>query len=241
MANNFQSFGQVHILLIAVTIILAGLIFVCAKRLGDRSWFQHLLQFIAVGVIIQEIINQAARLILGDWRVGNDLLIHMCGLMVFVLPYAIFSKKRWAIELCYYWGVGGSLVAILTPSLDYGFPDYRAILFFVCHILLFVGSMGLLGQTHYRPSRRGLIMVLMISALSALGAGFISWLMNIIWVGTQANYWFLLHSPRGTTLASLMPRWPWYPFYMMGLGLVIIMAMYVFGNLVLFNDKSSKK
>lgn len=241
MADGFRSFSGVHILLIAISLVLAVLSVVCARQAKCQKWYQTVLQLIAVGVIVQEILNQGLRLMLDSWCLDSDLLIHMCGLMVFILPYAIYTKKRWAIELCYYWGVGGSLVAILTPSLDYGLPDYRAILFFVCHILIFVGSIGLLAQVRYRPSRRGLIMVLVASAFTAFGAGIVSWLINVNVVGARANYWFLLHPPKGDTLAGLMPKWPWYPVSMMGLGLIVMSAMFVLGNLVLPGSKSNKK
>src|SRR5262249_9972601 len=66
-----------------------------------------------------------------DWR--QMLPMQMCDWGMVVVSVAMWTgSQRW-FEVAYFWGIGGTLQAVLTPNLRYGFPDWRFISFFRLH------------------------------------------------------------------------------------------------------------
>ena len=55
-------------------------------------------------------------------------------------------------EVSYFWGIGGTFQAILTPNLQVNFPDIRAISFFLGHGGIVAGVIYLLIARRFRPT-----------------------------------------------------------------------------------------
>ena len=64
-----------------------------------------------------------------DWR--EMLPFQLCDWTMIAVIVALLKedRQRW-LEVCYFWGIGGSLQAIITPNLQFGFPDFRFFSFF---------------------------------------------------------------------------------------------------------------
>ena len=56
-------------------------------------------------------------------------------------------------------GIGGTLQAVLTPNLPYGFPDWRFISFFTSHCGIIVGVVFLMLTRGYRPYPMSIVRV----------------------------------------------------------------------------------
>jgi len=59
-------------------------------------------------------------------------------------------NQRW-FEVAYFWGIGGTLQAVLTAEPALGFPDWRFISFFTSHCGIIVGVIFLMLTRRYRP------------------------------------------------------------------------------------------
>src|SRR2546430_12401146 len=69
-----------------------------------------------------------------DWQ--DMLPMQMCDWGMVVVIVAMWTgSQRW-FEVAYFWGIGGTLQAVLTPNLRFGFPDWRSSVF----LLPIVGS-----------------------------------------------------------------------------------------------------
>ena len=44
--------------------------------------------------------------------------------MVAIVVALLTGRERW-LEVAYFWGIGGTLQAIITPDLRHAFPDVR--------------------------------------------------------------------------------------------------------------------
>src|SRR5947208_10962710 len=84
-----------------------------------------------------------------DWR--QMLPMQMCDWGMVVVIVAMWTGNRRWFEVAYFWGIGGTLQAVLTPNLRFGFPDWRFISFFTSHCGIIVGVVFLMLTRRYRP------------------------------------------------------------------------------------------
>ena len=52
---------------------------------------------------------------------------------------ALLRRNQILYEIGYFWGIVGTLNAVLTPQLDLGFPHYRFFQYFIVHGGIVVG------------------------------------------------------------------------------------------------------
>src|SRR5947209_3251130 len=106
-------------------------------------------------------------------------------------------RGRRLIEVAYFWGIGGSLQAVLTPNLRFGFPDYRFFTFFIDHCGIVIGISYLMLTRRLRPH------------LDSIGR---TWLWSFVYLAvalavdeiTGVNYGFLLHKPEAFSILSYL-------------------------------------
>jgi hypothetical integral membrane protein (TIGR02206 family) len=69
----------------------------------------------------------------GDLTWEATLPMQMCDWAMVVIIVTLLTRNHRWFEVAYFWGIGGTLQAVLTPNLRYGFPDLRFMSFFVAH------------------------------------------------------------------------------------------------------------
>ena len=115
--------------------------------------------------------------------------------------------------------MAGTVQAILTPDLPFGFPSLLYVSFFIGHGLVIVGVIYAVVVMGLRPTLasvgRALLATLAYAALIAP--------LNMA-LGT--NYLYLRHKPEGASLMDYFGPWPWYLFVLLGVGTVIFLLCY---------------
>ena len=152
-APEFQPYGLPHLTVIFITIVLPFAL----AALVRRTKSQRIERIIVVALSAVLILNYLAYLVfirsrgVVDWR--QMLPMQMCDWGMVVVMVAMWTgSQRW-FEVGYFWGIGGTLQAVLTPNLPYGFPDWRFISFFTSHCGIIVctrddDSVALAGRIH---------------------------------------------------------------------------------------------
>jgi hypothetical integral membrane protein (TIGR02206 family) len=147
-----------------------------------------------------------------DWR--EMLPMQLCDWTMIAVVVALLKENRkpW-IEVAYFWGIGGSLQAIFTPNLQFGFPDFRFFTFFLDHGAIVAGIIYLMLSRRFRPTLTSVWRVLLWSEIYLAVA-------LVIDQVTGVNYGFLLHKPQAASLLSLLSDWR--PLYILQINLVAI-------------------
>src|SRR5258707_11381320 len=150
-APEFQPYGLPHLTVIFITIVLPFAL----AALVRRTKSQRIERVIVVALSAVLILNYLAYLVfirsrgVADWR--QMLPMQMCDWGIVVVIVAMWTgHQRW-FEVAYFWGIGGTLQAVLTPNLPYGFPDWRVINFFISHCRIIFGRVFLMLVPHYCP------------------------------------------------------------------------------------------
>src|SRR4051794_7534396 len=232
-ASEFQPYGLPHLTVIFVTIVLPfALAAVVRRRRSQR------LEKIITGVLSAVLIlNYVVYLIFirsrGVVAWQQMLPMQMCDWGMVVVIVAMWTgSQRW-FEVAYFWGIGGTLQAVLTPNLRYGFPDWRFISFFTSHSGIIVGVIFLMLTRRYRPYPMSLVRVWLWSEFYFVVGLIVD---NL----TGSNYGFLLHKPEAFSILSFLSDWwPLYLLQLHGVALLFFLLLYApFAILDLVTGKS---
>src|SRR6266446_3317805 len=220
MEPEFQPYGLPHLTVIALTIVLPFALAAIARRTRSQR-----LENIIIGVLSAVLVlNYVVYLIFirsggaVDWR--QMLPMQMCdwGMMV-VIVAMLTGNQRW-FEVAYFWGIGGTLQAVLTPNLHFGFPDVRFFSFFISHSGIIIGVIFLMLMRRYRPYPMSIVRVFVWSEVY-----FVITMFADTWTGF--NYGFLLHKPEAFSILSFLSDWrPLYLLEMHGVALLFFLALY---------------
>jgi hypothetical integral membrane protein (TIGR02206 family) len=220
MGPEFQPYGLPHLTVIFLTVVLPFALAALVQRTKSR-WIERLIIAALSAVLI---LNYLVYLIfirsrgVVDWR--QMLPMQMCDWGMVVVMVAMWTGSlRW-FEVAYFWGIGGTLQAVLTPNLRYGFPDWRFISFFTSHSGIIVGVVFLMLTRGYRPYPMSIVRVWLWSEFYFV----ITFVVDGL---TGFNYGFLLHKPEVfSVLSFLSDSRPLYLLQMHGVALLFFLALY---------------
>lgn len=219
-AVPFQPYGAEHLTAIAIMFLLPLLLAAIVRASGSRV----VERTIALTFAALLIANYVGYLVfirhIGEIGWEQMLPMQMCDwAMAVVIVTMLTANQRW-FEVAYFWGIGGTLQAVLTPNLRYGFPDVRFISFFVAHCGIIVGVVFLMLTRRLRPYPMSIVRVFAWSELY--------FVFGVIADGiTGVNYGFLLHKPEAFSILSfLSDSRPVYLLQMHFLALVFFLVLY---------------
>src|SRR5947199_2323510 len=219
-APEFQPYGLPHLTVIFLTIVLPFALAAIVQRTRSQR-----LEKVIIGVLSAVLlVNYIVYLLfirsqgLVDW--WQMLPMQMCdwgmaGVIVAMWP----GSQRW-FEVAYFWGIGGTLQAVLTPNLRFGFPDWRFISFFTSHSGIIVGVVFLMLTRGYRPYPMSLVRVWLWSEFYFV----VTFVVDEL---TGFNYGFLLHKPEAFSILSfLSDSRPLYLLQLLGVALLFFLVLY---------------
>ena len=196
--HRFVPFGPDHLGVLLVTLLGVVALILSRERLR-RLEDRRLRRVVAVGLIANELISWPIGLAYGHVRVP----LQLCDLALVVTAWALVSLRPRVSELAYFWGLAGSLQAVLTPDLREPFGTYWWLKFFIghCGIVLSIVYLALTRRVEATP--RSIWRVWGWTNVYAVAAGLINWRF-----GTNLGY--LAHKPSQPSLLDYFGPWPFY-------------------------------
>lgn len=133
--NPLKIFSLTHIILIIFYII--GLVLICRNREFLRKSKYNLLKIMASILLIDQVILYAWQILSGFFRLDVSLPLYHCRLAVPLLIFGIFFNNKKCKILGMYWGILGSVIAMVMADLyKFQFPHYTNFQFFIVHIIM---------------------------------------------------------------------------------------------------------
>jgi hypothetical integral membrane protein (TIGR02206 family) len=219
--HPFHAYGPPHLTVIFLTIVLPFVLAAIVRWTKSQRVERAILTTLSVLLIL----NYAAYLIFVRYRGGivswqQMLPLQLCDWGMVVVIVAMWSgSQRW-FEVAYFWGIGGTLQAVLTPNLSFGFPDVRFFSFFISHSGIIIGVVFLMLMRRYRPYPMSIVRVFAWSEVY-----FIITMFADAWTGF--NYGFLLHKPEAFSILSfLSDSRPLYLLEMQALAVLFFLGLY---------------
>ena len=175
---------------------------------------------IAVAVVLAECAWWVLAIVQNRWSVQYNLPLHLCEFGCFVLAVALWWRVQFAFEVAYFWGVGGTLPGLFTPSIPGHFPDAVYFQYYAEHGLVVLGALYLVFVMRMRPAKGAVRRVFTATATYALAVWFID-------LATNGNYLFLRYLPPTKTALDYMGPWPWYLVTGIVLAIVVMNLLYM--------------
>lgn len=203
--------------MLAATVMLAVILFgVCRAGTGSRIALRAgpvLLMLVAILIAGSEIGGQIWRIRLGTWDHRTDLPLHLCDLTGMLVIWLLMERAvrfsqppgrvaRRFEELAYFWTLGGTTQALLTPDLPSGAPSWPYWEFFISHGSAWAAVVGLVAAGQL-PVRRGAYWGAWWITL-AVGGG-----VGLLNLPLQSNYMYTCGPPGQASAYDYFGPWPW--------------------------------
>ena len=218
--HPFHAYGPPHLAVIFLTIVLPFALAAIAWRTKSPRVERAIITVLSVVLVL----NYIAYLVfirshgVVDWR--QMLPLQMCdwGMVVVIVAMGT-GNQRW-FEVAYFWGIGGTVQAVLTPNLRFGFPDWRFISFFTSHCAIIIGVVFLMLTRRYRPYPMSIVRAFLWSEFYFV----VTLVADAL---TGFNYGFLLHKPEAFSILSfLSDSRPLYLLELHGVALLFFLGLY---------------
>jgi len=218
MQSGFQLFGTPHLVTL-VLIVAAALLLPLAVRFWRPSAARLGAYVLAALLLAQE----GVQLLLEAKRAGLSvelLPLQLCTMAVYLTAWMLISRAPRVYEVVYFWGLGGSTQALVTPDLAQGFPAPAYLLFFLGHGLVIVGVLYGAIVFGLRPYPASILRVIALTLAAAAAVFFVN-----LWLGT--NFMYLMAKPPHPSLLDWFGPWPWYWLGLIGVGLITFLVLYM--------------
>ncbi len=220
MEHPFQPYGLPHLTVIFLTIILplalAAIVHRTRSSRIERAIVGLLSAVLVLNYVVYLIFVRSHGIV--TWQ--QMLPLQLCDWGMVVVIVAMWTgSQRW-FEVAYFWGIGGTLQAVLTPNLRFGFPDWRFISFFTSHSGIIVGVVFLMLTRRYRPYPMSIVRTFIWSEFYFV----VTLIADEL---TGFNYGFLLHKPEAFSILNfLSDSRPLYLLEMHGVALLFFLGLY---------------
>jgi hypothetical integral membrane protein (TIGR02206 family) len=204
--------------LVVIAAAIAAVLF--AARRWRGPWVEQGARVIAVAVVLAEVGWWVINIANGSWTVRWSLPLHLCEAGCFLVAAALWWRFRFAFEMAYFWGLGGTLPGLFTPDIPGHFPAPVFFQYYAEHGLLVLGAFYLVVALRMRPARLAVLRVSLTTAIYAAAVGVVDYF-------TGGNYLFLRNIPPTRTALDYMGPWPWYLVTLTVLALAAFTILYL--------------
>jgi hypothetical integral membrane protein (TIGR02206 family) len=191
-----------HLLPLALLAVVAAALCAVARRYPGR-WTNVAAAMIALAIVVTELSWQPYVLANHSWSVAFSLPVQLCDVGGFVAAAALVWRQVLLVEVAYFWGLGGTLQALLTPDLHDHFPSFPYLQFYATHDLVILAALFLVIGLGLQPRTGAVRRIFLLTLAFAAVIG----LIDLV---TGGNYMYLRQVPAQGSLLSLMGPWPWY-------------------------------
>ena len=218
--------GQLAVITpVAYSITVGAAIVVCAVTTGAarRSpgrWAVVEARIVGTVLAVDAASYIVSSALAGRWSPSTGLPLALCNVAVLVAALACWWPLPLLVELTWFWGLAGTLQAVITPDLNVGFPHLVFFQYLVGHLGIVFAAVFLVVGMRIVPRPGAVLRVFTLSVAYTAVVGLIDALAG-------ANYMFLAQPPGEWTVLRLMGPWPWYVLTAsaVALGLFIVLDL----------------
>jgi hypothetical integral membrane protein (TIGR02206 family) len=139
----------------------------------------------------------------GEAELSTALPLQLCDAAIFIAALALLLRAQLLVEVTYFWGLAGTIQALITPDLPQHFPSFPFFQYYVAHGGIVTAALFLVVGLGQWPRRDALLRVLAITIVYVL-------VVSAIDAASGANYMYLRSKPASDSLLDLLGPWPWY-------------------------------
>jgi hypothetical integral membrane protein (TIGR02206 family) len=191
-----------HLVPLGLLVVLAAALCTAARRAPGR-WTGIVAAITAAVIVLTELSWQPYVIANHSWSVAFSLPVQLCDVGGFVAAAALLWRQALLVEIAYFWGLGGTVQALLTPDLRDHFPSFPYLQFYATHDLVVLAALFLVIGLGLQP-RAGAVRRIFVLTLAFAAV------IGLIDLVTGGNYLYLRQVPAQGSVLNVMGAWPWY-------------------------------
>ncbi len=202
-AAPFRLFGPDHLAALAVVGAAAVAVPLAVRRRPEGRGARLLRLGLAAALLLLTALTTygaSRERRLGVW---DFVPLHLCDAAIFLAAFALLTRRRGAAELLYFWALAGTSLAMITPDLWIGAPDWHFLSFFAIPGLVVVSAATLAFGLGAGPRPGGAWRAFLLTNAYAAGVA-------VVDAAFGQNYLFLRAKPEARTLLDAFGPWPFY-------------------------------
>lgn len=198
--------------------VALGVALCVGARLKPGRWTLVAARLIALVLLADAISFVVTELWAGTWSPKTDLPFALCDLAILVAAAACWWQRPLLVELTYFWGLAGTLQAVVTPDLNAGFPHLVFFQYLLGHLGIVLAALYLVIGLRIAPRPGSVMTTFAITLAYTAFVGVVDALVG-------ANYMFLRRPPGNWTLLRVLGPWPWYIASAAGVALALLVTL----------------
>ena len=210
-------FAAEHLGALAVIAVVAAALVAAARRPALQEWERRLLAL----VLVADEVSWWVYLGMGGGLPGQreqPLPLQLCDVAILVAAAALWTRLPLFVEVAYFWGLAGTVQALITPDLPQHFPSYPYFQYYVAHGGVVAAALVLVVGLRIHPRPWSVVRV------GALTLGYAA-LVGLVDAVTGADYLYLRAKPPTPTLLDVLGPWPWYLLSATVIGIILLAAL----------------
>lgn len=213
---DFVLFGSAHLTVLTVTLVLG----LTLSRLRSSETATQQARVMAMLLLVVALLKPLLYIGIYEQPWNASLPLNLCRINEIFCVYMLWQRSFRTFEVAYFLAMAGSVIALLTPDLEHGFPDPRFLSFFFSHSLSVLAVLYAVFGYGFRPTLRsvGVVFVFLIA-----------WTLFMVGVNQvlDTNYLFLREKPEGASVLDFLGPWPYYVFAQIGIAIVACFVCYL--------------
>jgi len=202
---------------VAVALVMGTVLVVGARR-RPGAWPVWVARILGAVLLADAVSFVVALVVAGTFSPKTSLPLALCDMAALVAAAACWTRRAVLVEITYFWGLAGTLQAVITPDLNSGFPHLVFFQYMVGHIGIVLAAVFLVVGLRITPRPGAVLRIFAITLGYTAFVGLVDGL-------TGANYMFLRSPPGEWTLLSVLGPWPWYIGSAAGVALVLLLVL----------------
>jgi hypothetical integral membrane protein (TIGR02206 family) len=218
--TTFHVFSTIHVLFLLGTVAVICLLLLLAYRIRGTPFLVRLEKLAGVANLLLWSGVNGWGMAPGQFDVARSLPLHICDITGLLASLVLLTNWRPFAVLLYFWGLGLSPQALLTPDLVQGPASIGFWLFWLSHSITIAIAVYLIGIRGFVPTWRDYL----LAAAVSLGYFIVVFSLNAAF---GFNYGYLGNSqPNQPTLLDFLGPWPQRTLYvaaLAGIGMALLM------------------
>ena len=228
---DFRLSSPSHIIF---TIICITMIFVLPRFFVNKSSSSK--NFLIIAIVVLILTNQTMDFFregygVNNWKLG--LPLHLCDFSSASIILYFYTKRKEFFLFAFFAGISGAGMAILTPDVKYSFPHIDYLRHMIEHSMILLGVAYAIIIDNHRPQLKDVHRVLAVLSVFLL----IMYPINNF-LGSPANYWYVVEKPPGFNVTDLMRD---APYHMIDIYMLTVIVCYLIYLPYFIKDKLGQK
>jgi hypothetical integral membrane protein (TIGR02206 family) len=217
---TLKEFSPAHLEMILFLILSNLIIFFTLSKIKSDYKIKLFRYGTALIMIFNTVSFEVWAISAGIFTLKYSLPLHLCDVAGILAAIMLLTKSNYLFEITYFWGLGGSCLAILTPDITQSFPHFVFINFFLSHGGIITCVLFMVIIEKYSVSLKSVLRVFVITNLYMLLIAGVNLLL-------KSNYLYLCRKPDNPSLMDLLGPWPWYVLSLEGVSLSVFLILYL--------------